>query len=104
SALLGGALLPTRQLEEMERWVPAGTGQGYGLGLRRRDLSCGISVYGHTGTVQGYYTYAFTSKDGLRSLTALANTSNNDAVYRTMLGTLEPAFCGKRAKAPGTAG
>ncbi|GAA2919520.1 serine hydrolase domain-containing protein [Streptomyces mexicanus] len=101
SALLGGRLLPAARLAEMQRWVPAGTGQAYGLGLRRRDLSCGVSVYGHTGVVQGYYTYAFTSKDGLRSLTALATTSNNDAVNTTMLGTLESAFCGKKAKARG---
>ncbi|MCX5418526.1 serine hydrolase [Streptomyces sp. NBC_00078] len=65
----------------------------------RLDLSCGVSVYGHTGAVQGYYTYAFASKDGRRSLTALATTSNNGAVLGTMPGTLESAFCGKQAKA-----
>ncbi|MEU7059513.1 serine hydrolase domain-containing protein [Streptomyces sp. NPDC046197] len=98
SALLGGRLLPAAQLAQMERWIPAGTAQAYGLGLRRRDLSCGVSVYGHTGAVQGYYTYAFTSKDGRRSLTALANTSNNTNVHLTMLRALESAFCGKQAK------
>ncbi|MET8244469.1 serine hydrolase domain-containing protein [Streptomyces sp. NPDC005202] len=98
SALLGGRLLPASQLAQMERWVPAGTAQAYGLGLRRRDLSCGVSVYGHTGVVQGFYTYAFTTKDGRRSLTALANTSNNGAVQTTMLRTLESAFCGKQTK------
>ncbi|MEU5091775.1 serine hydrolase [Streptomyces sp. NPDC021356] len=99
SALLGGRLLPAAQLTEMERWNPAGTAQAYGLGLRRRDLSCGISVYGHTGAVQGFYTYAFTSKDGLRSLAAVANTSNNGAVHETMLATLEAAFCGRKTAA-----
>jgi D-alanyl-D-alanine carboxypeptidase len=103
SALLGGRLLPSAQLAQMQRWIPAGTGQAYGLGLRRRDLSCGVSVYGHTGAVQGYYTYAFTSKDGRRSLTALANASNNGRVHLTMLRTLESAFCGKRAKEGGVA-
>ncbi|MFF0969362.1 serine hydrolase domain-containing protein [Streptomyces sp. NPDC003283] len=98
SALLGGRLLPAAQLAEMRRWFPAGTGQGYGLGLRRRDLSCGISVYGHTGAVQGFYTYAFTGEHGLRSYTAVVNTSNNGAVQATMLRTLEPVFCGKRAR------
>ena len=48
----------------------------------------------HTGTVQGYYTWPFTSKDGRRSLTSFANTSNNDTVYATMNRTLESAFCG----------
>jgi len=84
----------------MERWAPAGSGQAYGLGLRRRDLSCGVSVYGHTGAVQGFYTYAFASKDGKRALAAVANTSNNGTVLNTMLRTLDSAFCGKATKAP----
>jgi D-alanyl-D-alanine carboxypeptidase len=98
SALLGGRLTSPVQLTQMERMVPVSSTQAYGLGLRRRVLSCGVSVYGHTGTVQGYYTYVFATKDGKRSLTALANTSNNVAVLTTMLGTLESAFCGKQAK------
>ncbi|MFF6982942.1 serine hydrolase domain-containing protein [Streptomyces sp. NPDC008343] len=98
SALLGGRLTSRAQLAQMQRWVPAGGVQSYGLGLRRRDLSCGVSVYGHTGAVQGYYTYAFASKDGRRSLAALANTSNNGTVLNSMMGTLESAFCGKQTK------
>ncbi|MEU6406627.1 serine hydrolase domain-containing protein [Streptomyces sp. NPDC046985] len=98
SALLGGRLLPAGQLAQMERWLSSGAQQAYGLGLRRRDLSCGVSVYGHTGIVQGFSTYAFTSKGGQRSFTALANTSNNGATDRTMLATLDSAFCGKHVK------
>ncbi|MFD3497473.1 serine hydrolase domain-containing protein [Streptomyces sp. NPDC058678] len=99
TALLGGRLTSVAQLAQMQRWVPAGSNQSYGLGLRRRSLSCGVSVYGHTGAVQGYYTFAFTTKHGGRSLSALATTSNNGTVLNTMLGTLESAFCGKRTKA-----
>ncbi|MFD6495346.1 serine hydrolase domain-containing protein [Streptomyces sp. NPDC060188] len=97
SALLRGKLMSAAQLTQMKKWTQVNTNTAYGLGLRRRDLSCGISVYGHTGTVQGYYSYAFTTKDGKRSLTALANTSNNTKVLNTMYRTLEPAFCGKAA-------
>ncbi|MFJ4772693.1 serine hydrolase domain-containing protein [Streptomyces uncialis] len=106
AALLGGRLLRADLLAEMQRWAPtnaAGT-QHYGLGLRRRDLSCGVSVYGHTGTVQGYYTYAFTSKDGKRSVSSLANTSNNGNVLVTMAGTLEATFCGSGGSASGGSG
>ncbi|MFI0541624.1 serine hydrolase domain-containing protein [Streptomyces sp. WSLK1-3] len=100
SALLGGRLTSAAQLAQMERWLPSsGSGQAYGLGLRRRDLSCGVSVYGHTGAVQGFYTYAFASKDGTRALAAVANTSNNGTVLNTMLRTLDSAFCGKSARA-----
>ncbi|RPE37621.1 D-alanyl-D-alanine carboxypeptidase [Streptomyces sp. Ag109_O5-1] len=97
SALVRGKLTSAARLADMERFSRVNSTTSYGLGLRRRDLSCGISVYGHTGAVQGYYTYAFTSKDGKRSLTALANASNNSAVLNTLAGTLESAFCGKRA-------
>ncbi|MEU9156720.1 serine hydrolase domain-containing protein [Streptomyces sp. NPDC048417] len=97
SALVRGKLTSAARLAEMERFTRVNATTSYGLGLRRRDLSCGISVYGHTGAVQGYYTYAFTTKDGRRSLTALANASNSSAVLNTLADTLEPAFCGKRA-------
>ncbi|MEU1184716.1 serine hydrolase domain-containing protein [Streptomyces sp. NPDC005820] len=95
SALLRGRLMSAGALKEMRRWVPAGATQSYGLGLRRRKLSCGVWVYGHTGAVQGYYTYAFTSSDGHRTLTALANASNSSKVHTAMLRTLDPTFCGK---------
>ncbi|WP_405890573.1 serine hydrolase domain-containing protein [Streptomyces sp. NBC_00133] len=101
SALLGGKLLSADRLAQMQQWTPVNSTQGYGLGLRRRDLSCGVSVYGHTGTVQGYYTYSFTSKDGKRSITAVANTSNNGDVLGIMAKTLDAAFCGKPAPATG---
>ncbi|MGW2743995.1 serine hydrolase domain-containing protein [Streptomyces sp. NPDC001450] len=98
SALLRGKLMSAARLAEMERFTRVNSTTSYGLGLRRRDLSCGVSVYGHTGAVQGYYTYAFASKDGKRSVTALANTSNNSTVLNTLAGVLESAFCGKPAK------
>ncbi|MFF2200214.1 serine hydrolase domain-containing protein [Streptomyces sp. NPDC058145] len=95
SALLRGKLLSSARLAEMERFTRVDATTSYGLGLRRRDLSCGVSVYGHTGAVQGFYTYAFASKDGKRALTAAANTSNNAKVLGALAGTLESAFCGK---------
>ncbi|WP_375138026.1 serine hydrolase domain-containing protein [Streptomyces sp. Act143] len=98
SALLRGKLTSAASLDQMQRWWKVNGNTSYGLGLRRRTLSCGVSVYGHTGAVQGYYTYAFTSKNGRRSVSALVNTSNNGTVLNTMFGTLESAFCGKRAK------
>jgi D-alanyl-D-alanine carboxypeptidase len=98
SALMSGKLTSARSLERMTNWWKVNGNTAYGLGLRRRTLSCGVSVYGHTGAVQGYYTYAFTSKDGSRSISALANASNNGTLLNTMFGTLESAFCGKRTR------
>ncbi|MFJ1808358.1 MULTISPECIES: serine hydrolase domain-containing protein [unclassified Streptomyces] len=96
SALLSGALLPESALRQMMTLVPvnADGSQSYGLGLRARKLSCGVTVYGHTGTVQGYYTWVFGTPDGSRTVTSMANTSNNGAVNTTLGGTLEAAFCG----------
>jgi D-alanyl-D-alanine carboxypeptidase len=97
SALMGGKLLSAGMLTEMLKTTPTDTTgtRFYGLGLRRRDLSCGISVFGHTGTVQGFYSYAFTTRDGRRSVTSMANTSNNGNVNTVLGDTLEAAFCGK---------
>ncbi|MEU5163537.1 serine hydrolase domain-containing protein [Streptomyces sp. NPDC020875] len=103
SALMKGRLTSAAALAEMRTWTPVNSTQGYGLGLRRRDLSCGVSVYGHTGTVQGYYTFAFASGDGRRAITAVANTSNTGAVLNTLPRTLEAAFCGPAAPAPAPA-
>jgi D-alanyl-D-alanine carboxypeptidase len=110
AAVVSGKLVPQPQLQEMMSIVPVnadGT-QFYGLGLRARALSCGVKVYGHTGTVQGYYTYAFTTADGKRSMTSMANTSNNGTVNTVLAGTLEAAFCGvdpvKSSKAARSAG
>ncbi|MEW2415516.1 serine hydrolase domain-containing protein [Streptomyces sp. NPDC046866] len=106
SALLAGRLLPDRLMDQMLAMSPTDTAgtRFYGLGLRRYDLSCGVSVYGHTGTVQGYYTYAFATRDGRRSLAAMANTSNRGEANTALGGTLEAAFCGARAAAAPAAG
>ncbi|MFE3560344.1 serine hydrolase domain-containing protein [Streptomyces sp. NPDC059193] len=98
TALLNGKLLPAPLLDQMLTMTPtdATRTRFYGLGLRRYDLSCGTSVYGHTGTVQGFYTYAFTTRDGGRSITAMANTSNRGAANTALSGSLEAAFCGKK--------
>ncbi|MET9572134.1 serine hydrolase domain-containing protein [Streptomyces virginiae] len=106
SALLGGRLLPPRLLDAMVTATPTDTANTrfYGLGLRRYDLSCGTSVYGHTGTVQGFYTYAFSTRDGRRSLSAMANTSNRGEANTALGGTLEAAFCGKQTEKKGARG
>ncbi|HEY9373355.1 serine hydrolase domain-containing protein [Streptomyces sp.] len=99
SALMRGRLLSPRMMDAMTTVSPTDVANGrhYGLGLRRYDLSCGTQVYGHTGTVQGFYTYAFATRDGRRSFAATANTSNKSDANTALGGTLEPAFCGKKA-------
>ncbi|MFE0776057.1 serine hydrolase domain-containing protein [Streptomyces sp. NPDC058861] len=100
-ALMSGRLLSPAMMEAMTTATPTDTtgARSYGLGLRRYDLSCGTRVYGHTGTVQGFYTYAFSTRDGRRSLSAMANSSNRGVVNTALGGTLEAAFCGKKPAA-----
>ncbi|MFE0787175.1 serine hydrolase [Streptomyces mutabilis] len=102
TALMRGRLLSPRMLDAMTTVLPTDTTKTrhYGLGLRRYDLTCGARVYGHTGTVQGYYTYAFATRDGSRSIAAMANTSNRGGANTALGGTLEVAFCGPKPSAP----
>ncbi|MFG3258042.1 serine hydrolase domain-containing protein [Streptomyces sp. NPDC048172] len=62
--LLTGGLLPPRQLDEMKDTVPAANGDRYGLGLTSRALSCGITVWGHEGTIHGSRSAVFSAEDG----------------------------------------
>ena len=78
TALMRGRLLSPAMLEAMRTVTPTDTTNTrfYGLGLRRYDLTCGVQVFGHTGTVQGFYTYTFATKDGKRALSATHSRSN----------------------------
>ncbi|MFK4148875.1 serine hydrolase domain-containing protein [Streptomyces sp. NPDC004065] len=76
-ALLTGRLLPRAQLAEMMKAGPykvdpADPDKGYGLGLERVRL-CGVTMWGHTGTVLGTQTNAFTNADGTRQLVLATN-------------------------------
>lgn len=57
TALLSGRLVPAAQLAEMMQTVPQfGADVGYGLGLASFTLSCGVTVWGHAGDLDGYHT------------------------------------------------
>jgi D-alanyl-D-alanine carboxypeptidase len=77
-ALLGGRLLPPRQLKEMKTTVEIKGSPypgGYGLGLMETPLSCGVRVWGHDGGIHGSTSTAVTTEDGRHSL---AFNSNGD--------------------------
>ncbi|WP_171908746.1 serine hydrolase domain-containing protein [Streptomyces nanshensis] len=89
-ALLRGDVLPARQLAQMKTTVPAEGGERYGLGLTEYRLSCGTTVWGHEGTIQGSRSVAATTADG--SHTAAFNL-NADWSEGTS-GLVEAEFCG----------
>ncbi|MEW1680098.1 serine hydrolase domain-containing protein [Streptomyces sp. NPDC093594] len=67
-ALLTGRLLPREQLDEMTDTVAVDARNGYGLGLMKTELSCGVTVWGHGGGIHGSASEAVTTEDGRHSL------------------------------------
>ncbi|MCX4454094.1 beta-lactamase family protein [Streptomyces sp. NBC_01340] len=91
TALLGGRLLPPKQLKEMKTTVKADEipGARYGLGLIDRELGCGVHVWGHDGGIHGSTSSAVTTADGRHSLAFNFNgdwSGDSDAV-------IEGEFC-----------
>ena len=66
AALLKGKLVRPDLLELMK--TPP-TGSTYGMGLRKRTLSCGVTAYGNDGDALVYLTYSFTTADRRRQVT-----------------------------------
>lgn len=89
-ALLGGGLLPARQLTEMRTTVATDTpGIRYGLGLTDTRLSCGTHVWGHDGGIHGSASKVAATAGGRHSLAVNFNadwTGDTGAV-------VEKEFC-----------
>ena len=96
-ALTTGQLLPAAELAQMENTEFVNSTTRYGLGLREYELPCGVDVYGHDGIIEGYQTYAYSTKNGSRQVTISANASNNMNIYAAELLALTPVFCGTPA-------
>ncbi|MEI5101752.1 serine hydrolase domain-containing protein [Streptomyces sp. PmtG] len=70
-ALLGGELLPKRQMDELTTTVPVDERQPdvrYGLGLRQFKTRCGTEVWAHGGDFHGTVAVAVTTRDGGHTL------------------------------------
>ncbi|MGW0838242.1 serine hydrolase domain-containing protein [Streptomyces prunicolor] len=93
SALLGGKLLPAKQLKEMRTTVGAGPipTARYGLGLADIALPCGVHVWGHEGGIHGSSSVAVTTADGRHSLAFNFNGDWSGDAGAVVVGE----FCGK---------
>ncbi|MFE9427005.1 serine hydrolase domain-containing protein [Kitasatospora sp. NPDC006697] len=75
-ALLAGRLLPPAEQREMlatqptVQWIPD---TEYGLGLASVKLSCGTTVQGMGGAIEGSWSYTFGTPDGRHLLTTHVN-------------------------------
>jgi D-alanyl-D-alanine carboxypeptidase len=92
SALLGGKLISKKSLQAMRTTVETGAGFGYGLGLQAYRLPCG-TVWGHSGELIGYLTFAFRSDSG-KSMTLSINPSTRNPSTEEVMGMAIKVFCG----------
>ncbi|MEV4016233.1 serine hydrolase domain-containing protein [Nonomuraea angiospora] len=96
-ALLRGRLLAPAQQKEMFTTVPT-EGAGwvpntrYGLGVYSQKLSCGVTLWGGGGFIQGSTTYAMGDRQGTHTLVANLNGDWNDFV-QTFTTLFETRFC-----------
>lgn len=84
-ALLAGELTSRRSLAAMLDTVETDTFFEYGLGIQRFALPCGVSMYGHSGQLLGYTTYA-TAKATL-SYNPGAEAPSQERVAEVFAGT-----------------
>ncbi|MEN3356168.1 MAG: D-alanyl-D-alanine carboxypeptidase [Mycobacteriales bacterium] len=91
-ALLGGRLLPPAQQAELLSSVPVTPVYGYGLGLSVLRGPCG-TVWGHDGSVPGYVTLAYTSRDGRRGVVLALPTEPDENLAALLRLTLDTAIC-----------
>ncbi len=97
SALLGGKLLPPRQMAQLRN--EAGTDGTYGLGLYATELPCGVTVWGHNGDINGSYAQTAGTADGRHLVSYRVNTDAlTDPDHGTAVLTAE--FCPPSATKP----
>ncbi|GGX97317.1 serine hydrolase domain-containing protein [Streptomyces hiroshimensis] len=98
-ALIGGKLLPKAQQRELLTGVSASDqmpGVRYGLGVYTAPLSCGVTVWMHTGGIHGSASIAASTLDGRHTA---AFNFNGD--WTGDLGALiEAEYCGKAPSGP----
>ncbi|HZG07006.1 MAG TPA: serine hydrolase domain-containing protein [Streptomyces sp.] len=99
-ALLDGRLLTEESTAEMFATVPTEPGNParYGLGIRTHELSCGVTVWGHGGSIHGSLSGVFATRDGGHA--AVFNLNGNGGSTAPLL---EAEFCGRAPEAPGAA-
>ncbi|WP_327369361.1 serine hydrolase domain-containing protein [Streptomyces sp. NBC_01217] len=93
AALLGGRLLPPPLLATL---LNTGAAHGvYGLGIYPLKLSCGTTVWGHSGRIAGSYVRTAATRDGRHTLTYRVDTDTLTDATTLEPGLLDAEFCGR---------
>ncbi|MGE1218052.1 serine hydrolase domain-containing protein [Bacillus toyonensis] len=81
SSLLSGKLLKEQQLKQMLTTVPTGIAEtgGYGLGIYETKLPNGVSIWGHSGGIPGFSTFAGGTLGGKHTLAVNLNNLKADS-------------------------
>ncbi|WP_268624719.1 serine hydrolase domain-containing protein [Paenibacillus alvei] len=90
SYLLGGKLLKDQQLKQMLTTVPTGTEgiDGFGLGIYETKLPNGVLIWGHTGGIPGFDTFAGGTHGGRHTLAISLNSMgkvNSSELFKNIL-------------------
>ncbi|GLV65945.1 D-alanyl-D-alanine carboxypeptidase [Bacillus mycoides] len=90
SYLLSGELMKERQLKQMLTTVPTGRAEigGYGLGIYETKLPSGVQIWGHTGDIPGFSTFAGGTLGGKHTLAVSLNSmrsANSPDPYKNIL-------------------
>ncbi|MGH4033138.1 serine hydrolase domain-containing protein [Actinomycetota bacterium Odt1-20B] len=96
SALMGGKLLPEKQLAEMQTTVSTPGDplySGYGLGLYSVRTSCHAKLWSHSGGTPGSETETVTTPDGRHTL-----TYNRNGDWSPRGDVVDAEFCGAVGK------
>lgn len=91
SALLKGKLLGPAQFAELTNSLPFT--EGYGLGITEIPLPCGVTVFGHGGSVPGYASIAVSTKDTKTRLELSATTGPAVGEFSGVDEVLDEVFC-----------
>ena len=91
SALMRGKVLPAEQLTEMKTTVSAGAVDATGSGFAY-ELSCGVTIWGHSGGIHGSSSMAVTTADGEHSLAFNFNGDWSGGPLKVV----QAEYCGSR--------
>jgi D-alanyl-D-alanine carboxypeptidase len=92
-ALLSGRLLKPWLLRQMTTTVDTGQeGVRYGLGLFSQSTPCG-TVWGHSGSIFGYISFAYTDRRGTRSSVVFLPTQPDEAIATAGIKVVDTAVC-----------
>lgn len=95
--LRGGSPIPRAQLRAM-RDTSASGGQ-YGMGLFPVRLSCGVTLWGHNGEINGSYALAVATPDGRHTLAYRLNATTRPTLFAET-SFLKAEFCPESATTP----